>query len=199
MIPSPSITTRPADAADAPAIVALFLACWHGSYRAVLPASLVAAMTPNRAADLWLRALADADDDEVLVAESASPATSGRADLAGGRANLASGRANLAGGRANLAGVTRWALEGSGVGVVQSLYVAPAAQGHGVGSSLLGAATLALEAAGATAATLWVFAANAPSITFYCRHGWLPDGATRVQAEFGQSEIRLSRDLGGDR
>lgn len=185
MIPSPSITTRPADAADAPAIVALFLACWHGSYRAVLPASLVAAMTPDRAADLWLRALAHADDDEVLVAESASPATGGRA--------------NLAGGRGNLAGVTRWALEGSGVGVVQSLYVAPAAQGHGVGSSLLGAATLALEAAGATAATLWVFAANAPSITFYCRHGWRPDGATRVQAEFGQSEIRLSRDLGGDR
>jgi len=41
-----------------------------------------------------------------------------------------------------------------------------------------------------------VFADNTPSVTFYARRGWTPDGAHRVEEAFGENEIRLSRSLG---
>ena len=42
-----------------------------------------------------------------------------------------------------------------------------------------------------TQATLWVFEANATARAFYLRHGWEPDGGTRVEPEFGEPEVRL--------
>jgi len=52
-----------------------------------------------------------------------------------------------------------------------------------------------LAAAQATSASLWVFADNAPSIGFYGACGWLPDGVTRIQDEFGEPEIQLRKAL----
>lgn len=74
---------------------------------------------------------------------------------------------------------------------VHSLYVDPAAQGQRLGTRLLDAAVASMRAGGATRLRLWVFADNAPSIAFYRSRGWLPDGTTRVQPEFGQRELRL--------
>lgn len=50
-------------------------------------------------------------------------------------------------------------------------------------------------AAGGGTATLWVFEANAAARTLYARNGWLPDGGTRVEPEFGEPEVRLRRAL----
>ncbi len=44
--------------------------------------------------------------------------------------------------------------------------------------------------------TLEVFEANSlPARTFYALHGWLPDGATRVEPDFGEPEVRLRRSV----
>ncbi|MEU7895878.1 GNAT family N-acetyltransferase [Nonomuraea sp. NPDC049152] len=78
---------------------------------------------------------------------------------------------------------------------VHSLYVHPGAQGGGLGARLLGAAESALSSAGATTAFLWVFRDNLPSVGFYRRHGWAPDGTERVTPEFGEPELRLTKEL----
>ncbi|MGV8850662.1 MAG: GNAT family N-acetyltransferase [Propionibacteriaceae bacterium] len=91
-------------------------------------------------------------------------------------------------------GVTRYALDGS-TGLVHSLYVSPDARGLGLGRRLLDRAANDLAAAQATSALLWVFADNAPSIGFYSACGWLPDGVTRIQDEFGEPEIQLQKVL----
>ncbi|WP_431894774.1 N-acetyltransferase family protein [Nonomuraea sp. bgisy101] len=78
---------------------------------------------------------------------------------------------------------------------VHSLYVHPAAQGGGLGARLLGAAESGLSSAGVTTAFLWVFRGNLPSIGFYRRQGWRPEGTERVTPEFGEPELRLTKVL----
>ena len=161
------ISVRTASTFDVDAIVEVFLGCWRVSYAAVLPPRLVAAMTDEEADALWTRVLGEAAGSAVLVAESGVP---------GG----------------TLLGVARLAVDEGAAGLVHSLYVAPSAQGRGVGSLLLAAACDALRSAGSLTAHLWVFKDNAPSIAFYRQHGWLPDGQTRIEAAFGEPEIRLT-------
>lgn len=171
---SATTSIRDATRADADGVVAVFLGCWSVSYSTVLPTSLVEGMTRTRAEALWTRVLADAANGEVIVAEKAA---------IGG----------------DIVGVTRWAVEanesGRPDGAVHSLYVAPAAQGRGIGAMLLRAAIERLTDSGVETARLWVFRDNAPSIAFYRRSGWLPDGGTRVHVEFGEPEIRLAKVL----
>ena len=115
------------------------------------------------------------------------------ANLFGANASMASGLLlNVIGGV--VLGVTRFAVDGP-TGIVYSLYVSPSARGLGLGRRLLDGATADLAAVQATSATLWVFAENAPSIGFYRACGWLPDGVTRVQEEFGEPEIQLRKAL----
>jgi ribosomal protein S18 acetylase RimI-like enzyme len=160
-----SIELRPASVADLGQVVALFLSCWRGSYAQVLPEPLVAGMTDDRAEVLWSRVLTATDATTVVAVDA--------------------GR---------ILGVIRFDAAGP-VGAVHSLYVSPDAQGLGLGTTLLDHAVVAFGARGLAAARLWVFAGNAPSIGFYTSRGWLPDGATRVEPEFGEPELRLRRDL----
>ena len=162
---------RAATTSDLDGIVETFLGCWRESYAAVLPRRLVEAMIDDRAVELWTRVLGEASDlpgADVIVAES------------------------LAGSESEILGVTRTATRAHSEGMIYSLYVAPHAHGRGIGSRLLAAASDALISAGSVTAYLWVFRENATSVTFYRHRGWLPDGRTRVQEEFGQPEIRLS-------
>lgn len=159
-----STDVRRATPDDLSGVSGVFLGCWRESYRDILPAEAIEAMTDERAQALWQRVLASTEG-AVLVA------------VQGGK----------------IVGVTRYALNES-QGAVHSLYVSPAAQGAGIGRMLLDAATAELRAAGADSALLWVFAANAPSIRFYESRGWRHDGVTRVQEEFGQPEQRMRRE-----
>lgn len=161
-----TVELRTASMADLNGIVRVFLACWRESYRGVLPAPAIEAMTDERALALWQRVLGSEVGEVVIAAED------------------------------EILGVTRFAASGD-CGDVHSLYVSPKAQGLGVGSRLLGTASDRLAAKGATDAALWVFANNAPSLEFYRRQGWLPDGHERTQDEFGERELRLAKRLGG--
>ncbi|MFB2554604.1 GNAT family N-acetyltransferase [Herbiconiux liangxiaofengii] len=167
-----TVRVRDATAGDLDAMVEVFLACWRESYAEVLPPELTESMPEGRAQALWSAALA-APAGRILVAEDGdSPGT--------------------------LLGMTRHALEptvehGVRVAVVESLYVSPTAQGRGLGKLLLGAAVDSIAATAAHEARLWVFAANRPSIDFYRSQGWREDGATRVEAAYGELELRMSR------
>lgn len=164
-----SLQVRPATPDDLSGVLEVFLACWRESYRGVLPDEAIHAMTDERAEALWRRVLADLLGI-VLVAERDG----------------------------EIVGITRYAAtpgdDGRIDGAVHSLYVSPRAHGGGIGGALLAQATAELRDAGAEAATVWVFAANAPSIGFYEAKGWHPDGATRTQPEFGESEQRMRRE-----
>jgi GNAT superfamily N-acetyltransferase len=174
-----TVLIRDAVAGDLDEVVAVFLACWRGSYAAVLPPALVERMTDAQAHELWSAAFGR-QGGRMLVAESADD-----------------GR---------VLGVTRvsfdeWGSEGVAddrVGTVESLYVSPAAQGQGVGRRLLDAAVAALAEVGATTARLWVFEQNLPSREFYRLQGWAEDGAHRVQDAFGEPELRLARGIAPD-
>lgn len=158
-----AVQLRPATLDDRDAIVEVFLACWRLSYRGVLPQTAIDEMTDERAGALWTRVLAS-PTGTVLVAERDR----------------------------TVLGITRFETAGD-TGAVHSLYVSPDARGLGLGSLLLTTADERLRDAGAQATTLWVFAANAPSIAFYGARGWSADGQTRTQDEFGVPELRLRR------
>ncbi len=175
-------TLRAAIPTDLEAITRVFLACWRESYRGVLPAETIAAMSEERARALWQRVLNSADGELLVAVRSGEPV-----DVAG--------EIGVAG-CTEIIGLSRFAITAPGVGGVYSLYVSPTTQGLGIGSRLLGAACKRLAELGATEANLWVFANNRPSIAFYRANGWLPDGGERIQDEFGQPELRLSTTLG---
>ncbi len=157
-----TVHLRRATTDDCDAIVDVFLGCWRRSYADVLPPAAIDAMTDERAAALWARLLTEAVGT-TLVAEDGP----------------------------HVMGVTRFETHGS-TGIVQSLYVAPHAQGRGVGALLLGRATEAMTKDVPRSLVLWVFADNAASIGFYRRLGWLPDDGSRTQDEFGVLEVRLA-------
>jgi ribosomal protein S18 acetylase RimI-like enzyme len=175
------VVYRPATKEDVSGIVTVFLDCWRGSYRAVLPERLIDAMTDQKAHDLWARVLGEATSGEILVADGEAEEPDA-VDASGAPPS-------------RILGVTRFAAGPAGHGAVHSLYVSRRAQGVGVGSRLLCAAGTALVEAGMVTAGLWVFRDNAPSLAFYQRQGWTPNGETRVQAEFGEPELSLTRVL----
>jgi ribosomal protein S18 acetylase RimI-like enzyme len=65
-------------------------------------------------------------------------------------------------------------------GVIENIYVEPAAQSQGIGSKLLSAAEQDLAEAGASAVTLDVLAPNERARSFYREHGYTPH---RIECE----------------
>jgi GNAT superfamily N-acetyltransferase len=80
---------------------------------------------------------------------------------------------------------------------LEAMYVLPAAWGRGLADELHAAAVDQLRAHGAMRARLWVLELNARARRFYERHGWRPDGTSRV-VEFAPHPIDLgyALDLG---
>ncbi len=165
------IEIRPAAASDVDAVTALFLRCWRESYAGFLPGRVVAVFDESNARELWLRAL-----------EMPRPGTQGFVAVTG----------------AQVVGITRLGADPDEPtsGHVFSLYVDPSIQGQGFGRLLLETADRWFAAEGKPDGTLWVFEANAEARGFYARHGWQPDGGSRVEAEFGETEIRLRHKVG---
>lgn len=154
---------------DIDQLSAVFLDCWRISYAPVMPAELVASMTPERARSLWADAL-QRPGQTILAAAGDEPPHP-------------------------LVGFVGFRLEEDGAGYVSSLYVSPRLQGGGAGRLLLTGAEEALRNSGARTAQLWVFEANAPSRAFYARQGWQPDGRRETLAEWGQPQVGLSKAL----
>ena len=73
---------------------------------------------------------------------------------------------------------------------LEAMYVLPSAWGGGLADELHAAALDQLRAHGATRARLWVLELNGRARSFYERHGWRPDGTSRV-VEFPPHPIDL--------
>ena len=165
------VVLRPADADDVEAIADLFLACWRTSYRDVLPPHVVDMYGPASARDLWRRSLEEGSGERrVVVAEQIGKSILGV---------VAMGRDP----------------DRPALGHVFSLYVHPGAQGLGIGARLMSAAVERFSADALSEASLWVFEANTGGRAFYERLGWLADGTKRVEPEYGEQELRLTRSL----
>jgi len=78
---------------------------------------------------------------------------------------------------------------------VHAIYLDPEAIGLGIGRSLFQAACDDIAARGFTAAILWVLDSNERARRFYEAAGWLPDGATKIEARPGGAlhEVRYAR------
>ncbi|WP_370614481.1 GNAT family N-acetyltransferase [Mumia sp. Pv 4-285] len=157
---------RQARADDLDAIVSVFLDCWTISYRRDLPAEIVDRITPESAHSLWVTALDN-------------PALTVLVDIHDD----------------DLVGVASYSMPSADEGYLASLYVDPSAQGVGVGRRLIATIEERLRESGATRATPWVFAANAPSIAFYEKRGWTLTGETATLSEWGQPQARMVKDL----
>ena len=166
------VSIRQADEDDLEAIAEVFLAAWRTSYREVLPSQLVDGMDATRARRLWRPSVAPDAERTVRVALDAN---------------------------GSIVGVVAWGRDPDDptAGHVYSLYVHPVAQGHRIGARLLDEAVTSLATAGLQQATLWVFEANASARAFYARCGWQPTHGRRVEPEFGEPEIQLTRAIGG--
>jgi GNAT superfamily N-acetyltransferase len=82
-------------------------------------------------------------------------------------------------------------------GELQAIYVLPEQWDTGTGSALHKVCIDALRADAFTDATLWMVEGNDRALRFYGKHGWKPDGASKVQQFDGATmhEMRLRRAL----
>lgn len=156
---------------DIDQLSAVFLDCWRISYGQVMPASLVASMTPEKARSLWADALLR-PNQTILAATADEPPHP-------------------------VVGFVGFQLQADGAGDVSSLYVSPHLQGGGVGRLLMCRAEQELRDAGARTARLWVFEQNEPSRAFYVRQGYHPDGRRETLPEWGQPQLGMTKTFVG--
>ena len=158
---------RVAAPADADALAEVFIAAWRASYRGIVEAAVLDRLDADDLAD-WLATL------------TASPATTTWTATASDGRVLGFARAG-----ADPADSRR--------GHVYSLYVHPDARGLGVGTALLEHGLSVLEEQGLAPVTLWVFEQNRAARRLYAAAGFAPDGARRIEPDYGAEEIRLLR------
>ena len=141
---------RTAGAGDAAAIASLHTQSWREVYRGILPDTYLNHEVGGERLRHWTGALAASDGGFVLVA--------GTDDAVSG-----------------FIAVARDSEPGYDA-VIDSLHVAAAWRGCGLGRRLMGQAAARLLADGATSVCLRVFDANTAAIRFYRRLGGRPDG-----------------------
>lgn len=138
---------RQANPGDALAIATIHVGSWQHAYRDLLPVDRLAALSIPDREQQWHQQL-----------DQASPMRTIVADIDGAVVGFASWNTIP-----NSEPVTA---------MLSSLYMAPAAMGHGIGSALLDQAERDMIAVGAALGTLHVLADNAPTRAFYERQGW---------------------------
>jgi ribosomal protein S18 acetylase RimI-like enzyme len=181
---------RPAVAADAPAVGRVHVRAWQRAYRGgLLPDDELDALDADARAERWALVLGGdppprsarlvVEVDGVVAGFVVVGPERGRNDAGGGDA----GGGDAGGGDAG--------------GEVHVLNVDPDAWGTGAGRALLTAGEQALTDAGFEGAVLWVHPGNTRARRFYERHGWVDDGAERVEEIWGVEvpEVRYRREL----
>lgn len=171
---------RTAGAGDAAAIANLHTESWREVYRGILPDAYLDHEIVGERLRYWTLALATQTGGFVLVAcHDGAPS--------------------------GFIAVARYGEPGYDA-VVDSLHVAAAWRGGGLGRRLMGQAASRLLAAGASSVCLRVFDANAAAIRFYRRLGGWPDGAgvdgfagaDMPDTRFGWPDLAALRDACAD-
>lgn len=158
---------RRATAGDAPALARVFIDAWRAGYRGVVDDEIIDGLDEG-ATTRWLGELAAATEPTTVVAEV----------------------------QGAVVGFVRYGDDtGSpALGHIFALYVSPGSGGRGVGRALLDYALAQLDPDHRRPVTLWVFEENVRARGLYGSAGFVPDGARRIEAEWGAQEIRMRRD-----
>lgn len=160
------ISLRRATVDDARAIGALHVASWQWAYRALVPQHFLDELDPLARGERWRELLGARIDDP-------------RADPPE--------RTWLAFDGAELVGFCDTAPSDDEPDCfeVRALYVAQRVAGRDVGARLLARALRDVEWRGAKRVALWVLASNQRARRFYEKHGFKPDGATKLDEKPG--------------
>jgi ribosomal protein S18 acetylase RimI-like enzyme len=158
---------RLATAGDAEGLAAVFVSAWRAGYKGIVEQPVLDALDEAQIAD-WLRTLTASNGPTTWLVESAEGEV--LAFSRHGEDPLDSRR-----------------------GHIYSLYVTPAMSGLGIGKALVSHVLRLLAGRGLSTVTLWVFEQNLAARKLYASFGFVPDGARRVEPEYGAQEIRLRR------
>ncbi|WP_149083649.1 MULTISPECIES: GNAT family N-acetyltransferase [Microbacterium] len=152
------LVIRDAVADDAEAVAGVHVRSWQVAYRGLIDQAVLDGLSVSERADGWRRIFADPLPTSLgtLVAERDSTIV--------GWASFGSGRDP----------------DGLDDAELYGIYADPDAWSTGAGHALLDAAEQRMIAAGHTRAYLWVLDGNERADTFYARHGWELDGATKI-------------------
>lgn len=158
---------RLATAADAPGLARVFVSSWRDGYPGIVDQAVLDALDEEEIAD-WLGTLTSSNGPTTWAVESAQGEI-----LAFSRhgADPSDGRR----------------------GHIYSLYVAPEAKGRGIAKALLDHDLQLLTERGLGTVTLWVFEENEAARQLYSTFDFVPDGARRVEPQYGAQEIRMRR------
>jgi GntR family transcriptional regulator len=167
----PGVKLRPATMGDAAGLARVFVSSWRASYVGIVSDEVLDALDEADIAD-WLATLTASNGPTTWVAE---PVT--------------------ASGGGEIVAFSRHGEDpvDSRRGHIFSLYVAPAASGRGIAKALLEHDLNLLSERGLVTVTLWVFEENRAARNLYASFGFEPDGARRVEPQYGAQEIRLRR------
>lgn len=157
------LVIREARADDADDIAGVHVRSWQVAYRGLIDQAVLDALSIDERAAGWRR----------IVAE---PLPTGLGTLVAVRDDHLVGWASLGSGRDP---------DGLADGEVYGIYADPAAWSTGAGHALLEAAEQRIAAAGHDRAYLWVLDGNDRADSFYARHGWVEDGATKIEERPG--------------
>lgn len=174
-------SVRAATDADADRIAGVHVACWHETYRGMLPDALLDGMDVSERAVMWrgvFAAFGQGALGAVYVAER-----EGEIVGFGGYSGLRD-QPLLAQGYDSL---------------ITALYVRQIAQRQGVGRLLLGACAAGMRAAGCAAPALWVLRQNARARAFYQAMGAVEcgeedevrDGHVLQSVAYGWPDLRV--------
>jgi GntR family transcriptional regulator, nutrient-sensing system regulator len=162
---------RGASPGDAAALAAVFVAAWRDAYPGVVDDAILAALDVRDVTD-WLGNLVVSSNQVTVLAEDPPGSVAGFV-----RFGADPGDARL--------------------GHVYALYTHPRAARRGIGRRLLDHALAELAPDGRRPVSLWVFEQNERARRLYAAAGFVPDGARRVEPQYGAQEIRLLRAGGG--
>jgi ribosomal protein S18 acetylase RimI-like enzyme len=157
---------------DADALARLHVASWQSAYAGLLPSELLAALDVVKRADAWRAILGDASGTAYLACEAQD--VLGFVHVCPSRDEYEPQRP---------------------VGEITSIYVASQVWCKGIGKKLLDRGLSRLVELGHGEATLWVLEGNQRACRFYERQNFVRDGATKVHASSGLTEVRYRRGL----
>lgn len=150
---------RPATPADAEAIVDIHVRSWQHAYRGIIDDAVLDSLEIESRVPGWRNRLEANDPPHTLVAERDGEVIGFAGFGRGDEPDMPTGSPML-----------------------YSIYLHPDAMGGGVGSALLRESEQCMEGD----ASLRVLTANAPTRTFYERHGWQPEpGTERMEHWYG--------------
>lgn len=157
---------RSATAADADGVALVHVRSWQAAYRGLMPQDVLDGLSVAERAANWQRILTETSrGSQTLVVE--------RDGMIVGWASFGTARDD----------------EAPGTGELWGIYAHPDAWSLGVGHTLIIAVEEALRAEGHEVAYLWVLDGNDRAATFYERHGWASDGATKVDERPGMTVL----------